>query len=155
MNYPNFFFVVLLLFLPFGIVSAQTSGKVILNVSEIPSEKGEVRAALFDSSEGFPDNFEKGQRLKSSTVSNGEARIVFSDVPHGEYVLAVFHDENGNGVLDKNNKGIPLEALGVSNNPKLKLGPPKYDRSVFEIKTIELNMNVALQQYKAGTRSEN
>lgn len=138
--------------LPYNLVSAQETGRVVLNISEIPSEKGAVRAALFESSDGFPDNFEKGQRLHSSTVSNGQAEIVFSDIPFGEYVLAVFHDENNNGLLDKNSKGIPLEALGVSNNPKLKLGPPKFDRSVFEIKSLELNLSIDLQQYKAGTR---
>lgn len=155
MNLQPYLFLLLLILLPYGLVNAQESGNVILSVSEIPSEKGEVRAALFKSSDGFPDNFEKGQRLNSSTVSNGQAEIVFSDIPFGEYVLAVFHDENNNGLLDKNSKGIPLEALGVSNNPKLKLGPPKYDRSVFEIKSLELNLNIDLQQYKAGTRSDN
>lgn len=152
MNLRPYLILLLSIVLPCGLVYAQETGRVVLNVSEIPSEKGEVRAALFESSDGFPDNFEKGQRLNSSTVSNGVAEIVFTDVPFGEYVLAVFHDENNNGVLDKNNKGIPLEALGVSNNPKLKLGPPKYDRSIFEIKNLELNLNIDLQQYKAGTR---
>lgn len=155
MKLQQYLFALLSTILSISLVNAQESGNIILSVSEIPSEKGEVRAALFESSDGFPDNFEKGQRLNSSTVRNGVAKIVFTDVPFGEYVLAVFHDENNNGMLDKNNKGIPLEALGVSNNPKLKLGPPKYDRSVFEIKSLELNLNVDLQQYKAGTRSDN
>lgn len=152
MNPQQCLFFFLSIILPYSIVNAQETGTVVLNVGEVPSEKGEVRAALFESSDGFPDNFEKGQQLNSSTVRNGQAEIIFTDIPFGEYVLAVFHDENNNGMLDKNNKGIPLEALGVSNNPKLKLGPPKYDQSVFEIKSLELNLNIDLQQYKAGTR---
>jgi len=129
---------------------AQESGRIELTVDAIPSDQGQIRAALFDSPEGFPDKITKGKLLVSSDVTNGESELVFSDVPFGEYVLAVFHDENNNGQLDTNKRGIPLEALGVSNNVKLKLGPPKYDKALFRLSDSVNAMAISLQQYNAG-----
>jgi uncharacterized protein (DUF2141 family) len=148
-----------LIFLLFSLLTssliAQESGRLVLQVDGIPSNDGKVRAALFDSPEGFPEELDRGQQRGASAVFDGQSTIIFSDVPFGSYVLAVFHDENNNGKLDKNEKGIPLEALGVSNNVKMKLGPPKYDRAIFEISELDTVVTVSLQQYKAGTRTEN
>jgi uncharacterized protein (DUF2141 family) len=148
-----------LIFLLFSLLTssliAQESGRLVLQVDGIPNNDGKVRAALFDSPEGFPEELNRGQQRGASAVVDGQSTIIFSDVPFGSYVLAVFHDENNNGELDKNDKGIPLEALGVSNNVKMKLGPPKFERAVFEINELETEVAISLQQYKAATRTEN
>ena len=139
----------ILLFIAASIM-AQDSGRIELTVEGVPSDQGQIRAALFDSPEGFPEEIKRGKMLTSSEVSNGQTEIVFSDVPFGEYVLAVFHDENSNGELDTNKRGIPLEALGVSNNVKLKLGPPKYESALFKMGDSLNAMTITLQQYNAG-----
>lgn len=45
----------------------------------------------------------------------------------GDYAVALFGDENGNGHFDTNFLGIPVEGYGFSNNPTLFLGPPDLD----------------------------
>lgn len=136
-------------------LSAQDTGKIILKVDGAPNDSGKVRAALFDNPDGFPEELDRGQKRGSTVVIDGSGVIVFHDVPFGSYVLAVFHDENDNGALDKNNKGIPLEALGISNNVKLKLGPPKFEKALFEMNEKQAEVSVSLQQYKASRDTEN
>ena len=47
----------------------------------------------------------------------------------GVYVIALYHDENGNGHFDRSTIGLPVEGYGFSNNPPTLLGLPSY-RSV-------------------------
>jgi uncharacterized protein (DUF2141 family) len=48
-------------------------------------------------------------------------------LPHpGVYVVAIYHDANGNGSFDRNSIGLPAEAYGFSNNPPTLLGLPSF-----------------------------
>lgn len=128
-------------------VWAQEKSRLTLKVEGTLSENGKLRAALFDSPDGFPDSLQNGQQMVSEKVTGDTSRLIFDAVPFGEYAVVVFHDENNNGILDKNSKGIPLEPIGVSNNAKMKLGPPKFDRCAFEINDINHLVEVFLQKY--------
>lgn len=44
----------------------------------------------------------------------------------GVYVVAIYHDENGNGSFDRTSIGLPAEAYGFSNNPPTLLGLPSF-----------------------------
>ena len=61
----------------------------------------------------------------------------FSNVEPGTYAIAVVHDENGNGKLDKNFVGVPSEGYGVSNNKTYALSAPKWDESTFKLGATE------------------
>ena len=53
--------------------------------------------------------------------------------------MAIYHDENRNGKLDKNVIGIPKEHMGFSNNAKIELtppGPPAYSAVKFDVAPI-------------------
>jgi uncharacterized protein (DUF2141 family) len=59
--------------------------------------------------------------------------------------VAVVHDENSNGKLDKNFVGVPSEGYGVSNNKTYALSAPKWDESIFalvpsESKTLQVKL---------------
>jgi Uncharacterized protein conserved in bacteria (DUF2141) len=40
-------------------------------------------------------------------------------------------DENGNGVLDKNFFGVPVEGYGFSNDARGSMGPPAFEKAAF------------------------
>lgn len=122
---------------------------MVVKINGIPSDQGQLRAALFDSPEGFPDKVENSHQQSSVAVSGDSSTIVFSNIPHGEYVIAVFHDENNNGTLDTNTRGIPVEALGVSGNAQMKLGPPKYENSAFKFTENQVEVEISLKRFKA------
>ncbi len=51
----------------------------------------------------------------------------------GQYAIAVYHDKNANKTFDKNAFGLPAEPWGISNNPKIRFGPPHVDEALFPV----------------------
>lgn len=51
----------------------------------------------------------------------------------GEYAIAVYQDENANTDFDKGAFGLPAEPWGLSNNPKVRLGPPPIEKALFPV----------------------
>ena len=49
----------------------------------------------------------------------------------GAYGLALYHDENANGKIDRNGLGIPKEGFGFSNNPRIFLSAPGFAKVRF------------------------
>ena len=125
-------------------ILAQSGGQatVIVKVTGLRSEKGQVRIAVFNSSEQWLGE----QPVYSSTINVDSQSVTWkiNDVPYGDYGIAVFHDENKNGKMDKNFLGIPQEAYGFSNNMRVALGPPKWEKSKFVVRgpTIEVSIEV-------------
>ena len=69
----------------------------------------------------------------TSPVINYSARISFDSISPGKYAIQFFHDENENQKMDFNLIGIPKEKFGSSNDVKPILGPPKFEKMLFEI----------------------
>lgn len=125
-------------------VLAQSGGQatIVLKVTGLRSEKGQVRIAVFNSSEKW-----LGEDPVYSSTINVDGQSVtwkFTNVPNGDYGIAVFHDENKNGKMDKNFLGIPLEPYGFSNNVRVTFGPPKWENAKFSVKsrTTEVSIEV-------------
>jgi uncharacterized protein (DUF2141 family) len=97
---------------------------------------GVVRIALFQNAEGFPGDASKALLTQPAKIDPQTltAQAVFSGIPQGTYAVMVFHDENGNGKLDKNLVGIPKEGYGASNNPAKKMRPPAFDEAKFSLR---------------------
>jgi uncharacterized protein (DUF2141 family) len=123
---------------------AQSGGKatLVLKVTGLRSEKGQVKIAVFNSSEKWLGE----QPIYSSTINVDSQTVTWriNDVPYGDYGVAVFHDENSNGKMDKNVLGIPLEPYGFSNNVRITFGPPKWEEAKFTVKgsTAEVSIGV-------------
>jgi uncharacterized protein (DUF2141 family) len=58
---------------------------------------------------------------------------VIHDLPAGEYALSAFKDDNGNGKLDANPLGMPIEPYGFSNDAAGSYGPPSYKASLVQL----------------------
>lgn len=102
-----------------------------------PPPEGTLVFLLFNSPNAFGDLRDPVKELKSPSDHRETYRI--GDVAAGEYALVIYHDENGNGRLDKNFIGIPKEPMGFSNRYRPK-GPPVYDRARFELYADEVRM---------------
>ncbi|MGL5836013.1 MAG: DUF2141 domain-containing protein [Waterburya sp.] len=61
----------------------------------------------------------------------------------GSYALAIFHDVNGDGELNRDFLGIPQEGFGFSQNPEIYTSPPSFEESAVSIKSAETNLQVA------------
>jgi uncharacterized protein (DUF2141 family) len=110
-------------------LAAQPAGEVRLTVTGLRSASGMVRCELFDNAQAFP----RGREIAGAAVpiADGRAVCVFRGVPAGRYAIAFMHDENGNGRMDFNLVGIPVEGYGFSNNARALLGPPSFTEAAF------------------------
>jgi uncharacterized protein (DUF2141 family) len=108
------------------------TGTLTLRISGFDHDKGPVIAKLFRRG----DNAPRGKEFRKAvgTVKSRRAVLAFSDVPWDTYAVFVFHDENGNGTVDHNFLGIPIEPLGFSANfkPTIWTGIPTFDDLKFE-----------------------
>ncbi len=106
-------------------------GDIVVTITDIRNTKGEMVISLFNIDEGFPDEISSTLKNKKISIQATTVEYIFEKVPYGEYAIAIMHDENGNGEMDTNFLGIPIEGVGVSNNALRKFGPPKYEDSKF------------------------
>ncbi|MFL7904576.1 DUF2141 domain-containing protein [Azospirillum argentinense] len=62
----------------------------------------------------------------TAPAAEGSVRVTVPDVPPGTYALRAYHDENGNGQLDRNLLGVPREGFGFGNDASVLLAPPSF-----------------------------
>jgi uncharacterized protein (DUF2141 family) len=117
--------------LSFAELSIASTITVVINGVDVNT--GEVRIGLFDNPDKFPDGEPKAGQIVVS--SHPSLKVRFTDLPHGDYAVAVFQDANSNGSLDKNFLGIPKEKYGFSG--KKTFGPPDFADAVFTLQTDE------------------
>lgn len=83
-----------------------------------------VRATGIRSAEGRVYAGIRAKSFKESTCAFGDrvparvgtVELRFPNVPPGRYAVAVYHDVNGNGRLDRSAIGFPSEPYGFSND---------------------------------------
>jgi uncharacterized protein (DUF2141 family) len=130
------------------LLEAQSSGTSTLtvHVRGARNGKGEIKAALFNGAEGFPNDASKAVQTQSADIDpqTSSAQIVFTNVPDGVYAISVFHDENMNQKLDKTFVGVPKEGYGASNDPKKKMGPPNFAETKFQLKGTQQSLEIKL-----------
>jgi uncharacterized protein (DUF2141 family) len=97
---------------------------------ETGAETGAVMVALYDA-----DTYAGGRpvRIARVDVAAGEHTATFDDLPQGEYGVKAFHDLNGNGQMDTNPFGLPVEPFAFSNNAVGNMGPASWDRAKFAV----------------------
>ena len=114
----------------------------------IKKTKGSLRAALFDKKQSlhFPKNVQFALLRVNQRALKKEATIVFKNPPAGSYAIAVFHDKNNNGKLDKNIFGMPKEGYGFSGpaaqsrRRAAKFEEAEISLSPNQVKTIEIRL---------------
>ncbi|HMA49993.1 MAG TPA: DUF2141 domain-containing protein [Magnetospirillaceae bacterium] len=119
----------LFLFLVLPALAQAEEIDVVIHVIGLEQQKGAIYAGLYDSEHWAGD-----QRLATTkvTVDGTDATLHLPAPGPGTYAVKMFHDLNGNGVLDKT-FGIPDEPYAFSNNAKAGFGPPKFADAAFAV----------------------
>lgn len=101
-----------------------------LTVQGIDKIEGEIRIAVFDSKEKYTKD-----PIHAVVIPVDSTVVVWekSNLPYGEYAIAVYHDKNENGKIDTNILGIPKEDYGFSNNARGRFGPASWNDSKFKV----------------------
>jgi uncharacterized protein (DUF2141 family) len=118
----------------------KAQGQITVAVSNFRSNRGLCRACLFRDAASF---LGKGApvQCQSAMVRNRTALVTFANIPRGTYAIAVFHDENSNGQMDKKIFGIPAEGYGASGNRLPFASAPSFEDNQF---FLENNSQVRL-----------
>jgi len=109
-------------------IFVQEKNTLTINFSGMNSNRGALFVGLYNNEVDFLKTHFKGAIIK---ITNKKATVVFKDLPDGEYSVSAFHDKNDNKKMDTNFIGIPKEPIGISNNAKGFMGPPKYKDAKF------------------------
>ena len=97
-----------------------------MEINNLESNKGPIYIRILDENEN-------PVIVGTSPVINYSSEISFDSIFPGKYAIQFFHDENKNQKMDFNLIGIPKEKFGSSNDVKQILGPPKFEKMLFEI----------------------
>lgn len=112
-----------------------------VTITGIQNNSGKLMAEVYNSKGKF---LKSAYKTTSTSIKANTATVIFSDLPKSDYTVMVYHDQNGNGKLDKNFIGMPKEPVACSNNAKGFMGPPKYEDAKFTLVTdskITIKMN--------------
>jgi uncharacterized protein (DUF2141 family) len=108
-----------------------------IEVSGFPNNKGVAFIALFQDEQSFPV-FGKQFKGVKVEIKDKRATTNFKGIERGNYAIAVFHDANKNGVMDKNLLGVPTEFYGFSNNARAIFSAPSFSSAAFDLKKDHL-----------------
>jgi hypothetical protein len=111
-----------------------------VTVTNIQNAKGKISFGLFRKQDSFPI---KGKQFKGVFIETmkSKTKYTFKDLEKNSYAVAVYHDENNNGILDKNLVGAPTEAYGFSRNAREMFSAPSFEEAKIDLidnKSIEI-----------------
>jgi len=110
-------------------------GKLHIEITNLRNQQGHVLVSLFaeEGKKGFPEEAAQAYRKAKVPIENLKAVVDFENLPYGTYAVAVMHDENDNGKMDKNFLGVPIEGFAFSNNVRPVFGAPSFQKAAFEL----------------------
>ena len=119
-------------------------GQLRVTVTNV-GEGGILTVELYNDPDNFLNKKGRERRIRVPAMP-GEQKVCFDIENQGSYAVAAYHDIDGNRKLNKKWNMMPKEPFGLSNNPRLKLGFPKFKNSAFEIEQLGADITVNLQK---------
>src|SRR5690606_30128162 len=116
----------------FSLVAASASAQeaddagVVTFTFQTSQPSGAVMVALFDSQDAYEGGAPVRQALVPVDALAVDVR--FEGLPAGDYAARAFHDLDGDGEMDVNPFGLPVDPYAFSNNAVGNMGPAGWDR---------------------------
>ena len=121
--------ILLVLVIAFSTMGAAAS--LTVKIEGIEKLEGVLRVTLVDSKEAYDGS--GGVASVQIKVTQSTHTFMLDGLKEGTYALSMMHDVNGNGELDKNVVGMPIEPYAFSNNAEANFGKPKFEDVAFEV----------------------
>ena len=113
-----------------------------VEITNVRNGNGKIWIAIFKPDEKFGTN--KPGIAKIVNVTSADDQTATFELKPGRYALAMYHDLNGNDLMDKNFIGIPKEPYGFSKNFRPRFSAPSFEDCAFELspggKTISVKL---------------
>ena len=120
-------------------------GSVVVEVDNVRNARGLVRACLTSDADDFPVCTEERDRHADTPAAPGKVMLRFNGVPQGRYAIAILHDENANGKIDKAMGMMPREGFGFSRDAPLRMGPPRFGDAAFAVEPGDTRLRVKMR----------
>lgn len=136
-----------------GVAPAYPEGRgdLLVRLSDLRSDTGEVLVSLFAGERGFPDRIADSFATLNVPIRNGVAEARFTAIPYGEYAVSVLHDEDGDGRMATGLFGAPREGFGFSGRPDYHFGQPGFAQTRFLLLSPSREIEVVIR-YETGRR---
>ncbi len=101
-----------------------------VNAENVVSSDGYIAVGVYAKADDF---LKEGKAFAGTfeTSKKGTTTITIPNLPDGTYAISIFHDGNGNKILDTNFLGIPKESCAFSNAKMKTFGPPNFEECHF------------------------
>lgn len=119
-------------FLLFTSFNESKNGEITIVIPNLNKVKGKIQMGLYNKKENFP-KIGKEYKTFSVKVEDATFKYTIKNLPPGEYAIALYHDENSDGVCNANFFGVPTESYGFSNNIKPFLSAPSFHETKFSL----------------------
>lgn len=121
------------------------SATFMIYVNGVQNTKGNILVSVFNDAEAFPKDENRAvYKIKSVPMQN-ETIVTIYNVPPGEYAVAVMHDENANGKMDKSGIGFPKEPFGFSKDAMGTFGPPSFKKAKIVVEPQGTSIRINLK----------
>ena len=107
-------------------VGKPSNTRAYVTVENMRSDRGQVAITLYPD---VPSRFlkRKGSLYVRRVPAHApRTRLCFLIPAPGIYGIAIYHDENANGKIDRVGIGLPAEGFGFSNNAATTFGIPRF-----------------------------
>jgi uncharacterized protein (DUF2141 family) len=120
------------------------SGSVTVTIEGLRSNRGLVQACLTADPATFPDCARDPHAHRLTVSAHEGETIAFQGVAPGRYAIALLHDENSNGRVDKVLM-MPKEGFGFSRDAAVRFGPPRFSAAAFEIGAAAMKTTIRMR----------
>jgi uncharacterized protein (DUF2141 family) len=97
--------------------AGDSAGNLTVTMEGFQNDDGVAMVSVFADAAGFPYDTGKAVRREKVAIRDRKAVATFAALPFGSYAVAMFHDNDLSGFLEKNLFGIPRKGYGLSNDP--------------------------------------
>jgi uncharacterized protein (DUF2141 family) len=113
-----------------------------IRIDNVESNEGQVMVALYG---GAGEWMKRPLQTAAVEAVAGTTTVRFKDLAPGEYAFAVYHDANGNGRMDRNRMGMPVEMATFSNDAQGFMGPAPFEAAKFVLPDAGRSLTVNLR----------
>ncbi|MEM7701694.1 MAG: DUF2141 domain-containing protein [Pseudomonadota bacterium] len=113
-----------------SLVSATTTLEITF--AQIADPTGQIMLAMFDSKEAYESGVAPVKAI-AVPVTGEAATVRIPDLRHGRYGFKIVHDLNGDGAMNTNPFGMPIEPFAFSNNAVANMGPASWEAAAFDV----------------------
>lgn len=145
MRFMTCFQVILLGIIISGVVGQEqsTQGDLTVFINGFDNEEGVVKIALNDTQEDYEAK-DQAFRGGETKIDKETAILTFENIPHGEYAIKIYHDEDNDNELDTNFLGMPTEEYGFSNDARGSFGPASWEDAKFIFKSDKDTIHISV-----------